>query len=482
MAKKPEEPQAKPTFSDEDLRKAREWFARGQDMASKKNFDYAVECYLQGLGFWPDAVEEGHKPCYAAALFRGPKKVGFTDQMKFPTSGKDPKQAMLNAEQLLSRQPRNIGYMEALFKNAARGRFDATTMWIGEMLADAAVREEKTNPARFVTLRQVYEGLGDAAQDSEPVLAITAYDRAVDALSKLRALKPQDMEISTDLRDVAGKLTILKGKYSSAESFRDSVRDTEAQKELHDRDRLVQADSRLEELIANAQMHYAAHPTDRKGIFELVELLCRRDNEQEEKKAINILVKAFKESNEYSYKLRAEDIRIRQLKRLERQIEAKGDREAIQHHRRDQLKFELNVFKDRTRHYPTDMRIRYRYGEMLFKAGKYDPAKYDEAIPVLQEARSDPKVRFNCSLYIGRCFYEKGYYSQAVDTFREAIASYETPDDALGKELHYWLGRAYQDDKQVPEALKTFGQLIQWDYNYRNGDVRKRIDDLKKQQ
>lgn len=44
-------------------------------------------------------------------------------------------------------------------------------------------------------------------------------------------------------------------------------------------------------------------------------MLCRRDNEASEKKAIDILVKAYKESDEYSYRQRAEDIRIRQLRR-----------------------------------------------------------------------------------------------------------------------------------------------------------------------
>lgn len=135
------------------------------------------------------------------------------------------------------------------------------------------------------------------------------------------------------------------------------------------------------------------------------------------------------------------------------------------------LKFELGVFKSRARHYPTDMRL-YKYGELLFRA-----RQYDEAIPVLQEARNDPKSRFQCSLYIARCFYEKGYHSQAIDTFKEAIGNLEIPDDATGKELNYWMARAYEADGQKPDALKTYGQLIQWDYNYR--DVRERIDDLK---
>ena len=91
----------------------------------------------------------------------------------------------------------------------------------------------------------------------------------------------------------------------------------------------------------------------------------------------------------------------------------------------------------------------------------------------------DPKARLHCGIYIGRCFFEKGYHDQATDTFRETIQAHEIPDDDLGKELHYWLGRAFQGDGKMDEALKTYGQLIQWDYNYRKGDVRRRIDELK---
>jgi tetratricopeptide (TPR) repeat protein len=159
-----------------------------------------------------------------------------------------------------------------------------------------------------------------------------------------------------------------------------------------------------------------------------------------------------------------------------RQNVADGDRQAVQHHLREQLRFELGVFKERTRQYPTDLRVRYQYGLRLFKAGRHD-----EAIPVLQEARNDPKIRSTCNLYIGRCFFEKGYHAQAIDILKEAARTHEPPDDDLGKDLLYRLGRAHEAAGQKEEALKIYGQIIQWDYNYRNGEVRKRIDDLKNQ-
>jgi tetratricopeptide (TPR) repeat protein len=468
---------AGPSFSEADIERAHRWFQKGQELAAKNSFDYAIESYISGLAFWPEAVEEGHKPCRAAALFRGPQKVSFTDSfIKLKTTGKDAKQAMLNAEMLLAKDPHNIAYMESLFKSAAKARFEQTVMWIGEILADAADREEKPSLDRFVTMRKVYEEMGDRNENTNPAMAIAAYDRAVRALSRMSSLKPQDMNISTDLRDVAGKLTILKGKYDTADSFRDSQHDSEAQRELHDKDRAFQSDERVEELIAAADKRLEEDPADRNRINELVNLLCRRENEKDEVRAIGILVKAYKASNDYRFKMRADDIRMAQLRREARMIAAGGDRQAVHQHLREQLRFELSAFKERTQQYPTDLRVRYQYGLRLFKAGRHD-----EAIPVLQEARNDPKIRSSCNLCIGRCFFEKGYHAQAIETFREAIRTHEPHDDDLGKDLNYRLGRAYEAAGQKDEALKIYGQIIQWDYNYRRGEIRKRIDDLKNQ-
>jgi len=463
-----------PAFTKDDIDKALRWFEKGKQLAEKKSYDYAIESYISGLKYWPEAVEEGHKPCRAAALFRGTTKVSFTNKMKYKTGGKDARQAMLNAEMLLSKDPGNIGYMEAVFKNAARGQFDQTVMWIGELLAEAAVREEKPNPARFEMMRKIYEELADRITNTNTELAIRFLERAVEALGRLQALKPQDLDISTDLRDVAGKLTILKGKYQTAESFRDSIEDFDAQQELYDKERLVQSDVNLDKLIASTSQQLEAKPNDKATINELVNLLCRREQSKEENQAIEILVKAYEQTDEYAFKMRSDEIRMRQFNRQAREIVASGDAQAAREHLKEQLRFELKIYKERADRYPTDMRARYQYGLRLFRAGRFD-----DAIPVLQEARNDPKTRGLCNLHIGRCFFEKGYHSQAIDTLAEAIRGHEISDDDLGKQLHYRLGRAYEAADQIDDALKIYGQLIQWDYNYRNGEVRKRLDALK---
>jgi tetratricopeptide (TPR) repeat protein len=44
--------------------------------------------------------------------------------------------------------------------------------------------------------------------------------------------------------------------------------------------------------------------------------------------------------------------------------------------------------------------------------------------------------------------------------------------------MHYWLGRSYEASGQREAAIQAYGQIIQWDYNYRQGDVRQRLEAL----
>ena len=45
-----------------DLTRARAFFERAQKAAEASNFDYAIDMYIEGLHYAPDALEEGHLP------------------------------------------------------------------------------------------------------------------------------------------------------------------------------------------------------------------------------------------------------------------------------------------------------------------------------------------------------------------------------------------------------------------------------------
>ena len=471
--------------SDVDKAKARKWFDHAQTVADTRNYDYAIECYTNGLELWPEAVEEGHMKLRLVATQRhaaGKKTPSAGERMKRPVGRKDALRNMLNAEFLWAKDPTNITYMEALFKNAVKAQCDATGMWFGPIVFEAAANEKKPSAQRFLMLREGYLELAERFREQDVYEeSCEAFERAIKALSLACRMRPEDSVLADELRAISTQLTIVRGRFDRAASFTDSVRDKKAQADIHDVTRLVQSDDRIAELIADARREMAAHPGVPTKIKALTDLLSKRENDRDEAEAIEILEKAYTDTDRrnHRFKVEADNLRMRQFRRARRAMQARlevsptdvelrrdAKAMAIRH-----AQAELEIFEARAKAYPTDRRIAFEYGKRLFQS-----RKLDEAIPVLQEARADAKKRTECSLYIGRCFYEKKYGRQAVDVLTEAVAAYEIQGDSTSKGLRYWLARSLELEARKEEAMKCYGQLLQMDYNYR--DVRKRMDEL----
>jgi tetratricopeptide (TPR) repeat protein len=473
--KDPADALARYVSSEEDKAKAKRFFVRAGQLFESKSWDFAIKCYVEGLGYWPEAVEEGHQLLRLAACernVRGGKKPGFGETMKHSMTGRDAKKAMLNATWLLAHDPFNISYMEGILKNAHKLRCEEVVMWIGPIYGNAIEGEKKLNPKRFALLREIYEETGDRATDrGEAPFAGECYERAAAALRVQTQVDPKDLSLVNELRDLSTKLTILKGKYDTEGGFQDSVRDADEQKHLQDQERMIQTDTDLLGLIKRAEKDLADNPDNAGKVDVLVDLLCKRDDPEQERRAISLLVEKYNTYHDYRFKVRAEDVRIKQLKRAYREARAANDAELAKKKRSDLLTFELRAFRDRIKQYPTDNRLKFEYASRLFQI-----KKFDDAIPSFQAARADPKVRTRCDLALGRCFYEKGFHAQAIGTLSKAVENYEFSDDSVGKDLRYWLARSLEADGKIDEAQDVYGQVLQLDYNYR--DVRDRLERL----
>lgn len=180
-----------------------------------------------------------------------------------------------------------------------------------------------------------------------------------------------------------------------------------------------------------------------------VDFLRRRERDDEETRAIGILVNEFKRSGTYRWKHLADDIHMKQLGRKDRDLAKRGDQATRKDHRIKRLRFELGVFKERLERYPTDNRVRFEYGVRNFQAGRFD-----EAIPLFQAARADPKNRAACGMYLGRCFFHKGYHAQAIAALQQAIDEHEFEDDDIAKIMLYWLGARAGGLRQVRGGCK----------------------------
>ncbi len=468
-----------------DRQRARLWFKKAADSREKQSLDYAIECYITGLGYWPEAVEEGHMPLRSVAIQRaqaGGKKPGMMDGLKKSMTVKDARQAMLNAEHLLSMDPTNGGYAEGVLRNAVRAGYLEVAKWVAPLVFESLRKDKKPNKGRFKTFRDLMvEAAGQADANTYPGMETWFLEQAVQSLEYLIARMPTDEELKNEQRDLAGKLTISRGKYEEAGDFRESLRDAEKQKLLHDSERVRQSEDTLEALIAAARREWEAAPDNPGRIMAYVNALRKDESKPHEDEAIRVLMQAYERSRTYAFKVQADDIRLQQLARVARalitQANESGSEEDRQQARLAALEHRqttIDVYRERVAEYPTDLRLKYHLGRALFEAGEYD-----EAIPLLQAGQADPKHRNRCQYLIGRAFLEKNNPAQAAEVLRETLAGYELTDE-FSKELMYWLGRAYEAAGDVDNAKNAYGRLLRIDYNYMNGDARKRLDGLNK--
>ncbi len=465
-----------------DRKKAQAFFERGRAVAATGNYDYGIEMFLQGLALDPDAVE-AHKELRDIALRRkasGKKALGMFEVMKLKRRSADEKQNLLNAEKLLSYDPGNTDYMLLLAQYAFRAGFYDTVLWIGPILHKANTESPNGKPDfnKFIALKDIYKAM--ASESAPGALKARLWKMASDACFSAAQLRPEDMDLQSELKNLAANQTMTAGKYEEGGSFRDSVRDMAAQKELLEKDSGIASEDVVTRQIAQAREQYEADPNEPGKIMRYVDALSKAETKEADEQAMQILRDAYARTNNFRFRYAEGRLKLTQLKREERNLRAAmqqnpGDESLKQQYRvflQYRIEEELNEYRLWAEHYPTETSYRFEVGKRLFAL-----RQFDEAIPVLQQARNDPKFRTDAGTYLGQAFLQAGFVDEAVATLKGLIDEYELRGDDRSKELYYWYGVANEQKKDLPAALKAYSQIAQWDFTYR--DVQERIKRLR---
>lgn len=456
---------------EEDRERAKVFFDRAKTVAGTGNFEYAIEMYIQGLNVDPENLD-AHQALRDISLKRkasGGKDMGMMDKMKMPKA-KDEKQLMLNAEKLLAYSPGDISRMVAMFQGAYKAGCYATVMWIGPIVQRANSEQKKPDFKTFITLRDVYT-------------AIEEYKLATEACYLASTLRPDDMDLQHQMKNLAAMQTTKAGKYGVAKSFRESIRDVEVQEKLMDADKDVHHADAMVKAIHETEAQWQASPDDQSKFSKLIDALRRTESTQWENKAIELLEQQYTKTNQFKHRQRIGEIRMAQLSRQERTLRGEVERskdspnrdELVQKFREfsiDKAKTEMEEYKLVLEHYPTDSSARFQVGSRLFMLGEFQ-----EAIPILQQSRNDPKHRINASILLGQAFLRAGFVDEAVDTLKAVIDEYPGRGDERSIIMFYWYARALEEKKDLDPASKAYSQVAQWNFNY--SDVQTRIKKIR---
>ena len=451
-----------------DQRKAQNFFEHGRKIADTGNYEYAIEMYLQGLGFDPEALDT-HKTIRELSLIRkanGGKPLGMFDRAKLKKG--DEKQNMLNAEKLLAYDPGNVEYMDGLMSSALKAGCYDTVLWIGMILLQVNVNAKQPSFGRYIKIKETFKTIG-------------RYREAIDAMNLAVQMKRSDMDLAHELKDLAARLTMKEGNYDSVGgTFRDSIKDMDAQKRLLDQDTDVRTEESLNRGVMEAKAVYEQNPADVANLSKYVEALRKTDDPRYENQAIELLRAKHQETRQYKFMQVVNQITLTQLGRRERVLREKvaanaadvDARKAYQNFAREKAEQELEIFRETVANYPTDSTARYEMGYRMFALGRYE-----EAIGVFQEVRNDPKYKAKASVLLGRSFLQAQFVDEAVDTLQEAIEAYPVRGDEKSIELHYYGATALEAKGDIPAAIKMYSQVAMWKFTYR--DVQQRIKRLR---
>ena len=462
-----------------DPRKARRFFEHSVAIADARNYDYAIECYINGLRHDPDNMAQ-HEALREVALKRrvaGGKPAGLGDRLK--KGGKDPIERMLHAEMLWAKDPLNVTHMVEVMAQAIEAEkaqedlhLGEVAYWVGTLVLEGNKASKKPSKAIYIKARDLFS-------------RIDSFDKAVEACSLAIQLDSHDSDLLQSLKDLEAERTIQEGRYG--EGFRATLQNEDSQRQLAQEESISKPQSAIDEMIDRRRAAYEEDPQDVDKLQKLVASLLQKETDEAENEAIELLNETWTQTGQYRLKVQIGDIQMKRLNRQLRQVRAKTKEDPQDEHVKQQwrkvakkkLRFELEEYTERVQNYPTDLGLRYELGKRLFTY-----SRHDEAIAAFQQAKADPRYRAACYEYLGRCYIAQEWYEEAIETLREGIEIYPVKDDKLALDLRYRLMQALKDSAaknqsidQASEAQKTASQILQSNINYR--DIRQQIDDIR---
>jgi tetratricopeptide (TPR) repeat protein len=273
---------------------------------------------------------------------------------------------------------------------------------------------------------------------------------------------------------------MARGKYDGEGDFRKSIKDREGQEKLQAQADVVKTEDYRIKAVEDARKKIAQDSDLQANIFELADALSALETDKDENDAISLLENTYKTRNDFSFKRQAGLLRIKQLKRKIREtkaaLKANSDdmdfKTALEQLSAQLKSTELEHYGLCVQNYPTDLGVKYEYALRLVMN-----EQYNEALPLFQEAKKDPRRKIAALNKIGFCFSIKGWLADAIDVFSQAIDSHEIKNDAIGKELRYNLARTHEQQGDTDMALEIYRKIAQSDFVYK--DVSQRVDKLR---
>lgn len=457
--------------SDGDKKRiAADCWRRGNTALPAENFDYAIEMYLTAVKLLPDSLVyrqslrfteyKKYKNNGSGASMAGMRAMGSRGRVKTARLSKDWATVDLAAEEGLQLNPWDVGFNIDVGDAAkARGH--------GEVAVFAYQEALKREPGHKELNRSLGELLEERAE----------YKQAADCWRRILKLDPMNGEARSKITQLDAKGVMDRGGYEAAENTRGAM----APHEVARRAGGGGASGPGESPVADLERLVRKDPNNKDNVLKLADLYRREgrleDAEQQLQKALELT------GNNLNVREVLEDVQLEMMSKAvgvaKEQFRAKPQDEARKQQAvalaAELLNREVEVYSSRVDRYPQDMRLKFELATRLMKQ-----QKWQLAIPLLQQSRSDPRVKAEALVNLGKCFAYDKKPQLARRQFEAALPelSFDAQPE-LYKETCYALGRLCEDGGDKTAAEEFYQKVLEVDYGYR--DAVTRLDALQAQ-
>lgn len=435
---------------------------RAEEAFTKRNFDYAIQMYLEALQVDPENIPA--RTMLRNVLLRadesGNKVKG--PQTKTLILSADPKVKLVEYEKAVVKEPRSVKY----------------NMRVAEALAQIGAHEAAGHVYQFVLTHcdKGKENVDAMKKGAQAFIDAAKPEMAQKLLSMAMRHAPADKEIADLQRNLAATATLR--NIQSAGSSREMLKDSGKAMELELLNKKVLSLPELKEAMRIVNDKLAEDALDKGMIKKKAELfgkarqfdkayewlMSRYDDLEKAQDIVELAVR---------YKNQDFDFKVKVCEKKAQEEPDKADAwkaRAVQLEDEKQ-KFELMEYKRQVDEAPADMDKRYLLGRSLF-----DAKMYDDAVPHLQKASRSPKYGKAVSILLGRCFTDMGRLELATMQLTSALEGVSEAEEDLFMEARYWLANVHEKAGKVDEAKRLFQSLFMENAAFR--DVGRRLDKI----
>lgn len=447
--------------SPEERRVAVGQFERANQVLATGNHDYGTQLLLNcckldpGNLLYRKALRRAQKIKHKNNL-KGSKLSFLTNspawtKLKAAKSSNDHLRVLECGEEILMRNPWDVGAQMDMAESAEALEFMDVAVW---MLEQARHKDEK-NPSVNRALARVYEKCGE-------------FNRAIALWDLVRTSDPSDLEAQHKAKDLAASETIARGNYSSLVEKGSSPQKDTALERVLERTEGSSSQDRIKREVASIRARIDKDPTNPLAYLQLATVYRRADLPND---ALKVLAEALVPTgNSFEIATEIADLEIEPFRRnlavLERKLAAKPNDEELRRLRVQLLREinsrELNLFRQKSERYPTDMGHRLELGIRLLRSGQADAA-----IVELQAARSDPRQRWRALQFLGHCFKSRKNWRLAERNFEEALQSLPATDESTRKDLLFLLASGAAEAGDLNKAIEVGYELANIDFGFR---------------